>query len=134
MAIRSAVFAFSLVALVALIPYVKPLIKPLRPLTLITTADLQQRLQAGEIVVVIDVRSPEEFLGELGHIPGALNMPLEELQAQEWTIQAMAKDHPVALVCRTDRRSSEAAKQFIELGFSQVMVVKGGMVEWNEHH
>jgi rhodanese-related sulfurtransferase len=128
---RSAVFALCLGALVALILRFIP---PLPPsLTLITISDLQQRLQNGDAVFVIDVRSPEEFLGELGHIPGALNMPLEDLRAKALTINAIDRDRPVFLICRTDRRSSEAAQQFMDLGFSQVMVVKGGMVEWNEH-
>lgn len=131
MAMRSAVFALCLGALVALILRFIP---PLPPsLTLITISDLQQRLQNGDAVFVIDVRSPEEFLGELGHIPGALNMPLEDLRAKALTINAIDRDRPVFLICRTDRRSSEAAQQFMDLGFSQVMVVKGGMVEWNEH-
>jgi rhodanese-related sulfurtransferase len=40
------------------------------------------------------------------------------------------EDRPMVLVCKTDRRSSIAARQLLEAGASEVSVLKGGMQEW----
>jgi len=129
-AIQKGLLALSLLALVAFMPR---LIRHLHPLAIISTAELQRRLQAGEPVLVIDVRSQADFLAEPGHIPGALNIPLEALRPEEPTQLPVGKDHPMALVCRTDRRSSQAAKQLMRSGFTQVSVVKGGMTDWQRN-
>jgi 3-mercaptopyruvate sulfurtransferase SseA len=42
-------------------------------------ATLKQRLESAEEVALIDVRTPEEFRGPLGHITGARNIPIAEL-------------------------------------------------------
>jgi rhodanese-related sulfurtransferase len=44
--------------------------------------DLRRRLRRGELALVLDVREPDEFDGPLGHIPGALNVPLASLPAR----------------------------------------------------
>jgi rhodanese-related sulfurtransferase len=110
------------------------LVGHLRPLTMISTVELQHRLQSERPILVIDVRGPEDFSSEPGHIPGALNIPLEDWPSDGPPQLKVAKDHPVALVCRTDRRSSQAAKQLMRSGFTQVRVVKGGMTDWQHHH
>ena len=80
---------------------------------------------------MLDVRTSEDFIGEQGHISVAVNIPVEELQ------QRMAElgDHleqPVAIVCRTDKRSAKAALLLTEEGFADVHVVHGGMTKWIE--
>jgi len=75
------------------------------------------------------VSSADEFTGPNGHIPGALNIPLEELEAQLDAVVADLKGD-VITVCRTDRRSTSAARPLQDLGFAEVKVLKGGMVEW----
>ncbi|MBD2427489.1 VTT domain-containing protein [Phormidium sp. FACHB-1136] len=129
-AIQKGLLALSLLALVAFMPR---LVKHLRPLTMISTVELQRRLQAEDPIWVIDVRSQADFWGEPGHIPGALNIPLEALRPEDPTQLPMGKDHPLALVCRTDRRSSQAAQQLMRSGFTQVSVVKGGMTDWQRN-
>lgn len=57
----------------------------------------------GKDLVVIDVRSPDEFAQ--GHAPGARLLPVEELPAR---LAEVPTDKPVLFVCRTGRRASYA--------------------------
>jgi rhodanese-related sulfurtransferase len=77
-------------------------------------------------IAVIDVRGPHEFVGPLGHISHALNLPIGELPSRLMEINAL-KDKPVALVCRTDRRSAMAAALLRNSGFRDVQVLRGGI-------
>lgn len=94
------------------------------------TRSLAQALATSEPPVLVDVREPDEFVGPLGHIKGAINKPLNGLTSNPSQLAAY-KDKPVALVCRTDRRASAAAFALRASGFKQVIVVRGGMTKWN---
>ncbi|KAB2912474.1 MAG: sulfurtransferase [Hyphomicrobiaceae bacterium] len=92
--------------------------------------ELKRRLDAGEPVVIVDVRGPDEFTGELGHIRAARNLPLPELERRIGELMAF-QAVPLVLVCRTDRRSANAASVFRAAGFKHVAVLRQGMVRWN---
>jgi len=79
---------------------------------------------------LIDVRGPDEFGGELGHIEGAMNIPLDALPGR-LTELASFRNESLALVCRTQMRSAKAAGLLREAGFPRVSVLRGGMQEWN---
>jgi len=89
---------------------------------------LPAQMAADPAPLVIDVRGPDEFTGPLGHIAGALNVPLPELPARlpELTRPGRA----LVLVCKTDRRSSAAAEQLRAAGAADVSVLRGGMERW----
>lgn len=96
---------------------------------LIDADDLRQRL-GRHATQVLDVRSAAEFGGELGHLAGAVNIPLDELPARiddivEW------RTRPVTVVCLTDVRSSRAATALVDAGFTDVTVLRGGMRGWH---
>jgi glyoxylase-like metal-dependent hydrolase (beta-lactamase superfamily II)/rhodanese-related sulfurtransferase len=76
-------------------------------------------------VRVIDVREPEEFTGELGHLDAAELVPLASLEdrASDWD-----KQQPLLVVCRSGRRSLAAAENLLTLGFERVMNLRGGML------
>jgi SulP family sulfate permease len=81
--------------------------------------------KAGADAVVLDVREPAEF--RRGHLPGSRLMPLREvLQAA----QSIPKDAPLFLVCRSGRRSTRAMAWLLDLGFSRVCNLKGGILSW----
>jgi sulfur dioxygenase len=80
---------------------------------------------------VIDVRQPEEFYGQLGHIEGAELVPLAMVSAHA---ALWAKEEPVLVVCRTGGRATSAGELLLELGFKEVANLTGGMVAWNEAH
>ncbi len=81
-------------------------------------------------MAVIDVRGPDEFIGPLGHIASAMNVPVGELGDRLGEIDAL-KAQPVTLVCRTDKRSANAAAVLRDAGFRDVRVLRGGMERWN---
>jgi uncharacterized membrane protein YdjX (TVP38/TMEM64 family)/rhodanese-related sulfurtransferase len=129
-AVRYGLFTLGLLAVIAMLPR---LLRRMRgPLTWIDTGDLRRRLAGGEVVTVIDVRSPEEFVGPLGHIPSACNMPIAGFAGRLGEL-AGREQAPLVLVCRTERRSATAARILREAGFVQAAVLRGGMVQWNEH-
>ena len=79
---------------------------------------------------MLDVRSTNEYVGEHGHIAGSLNLPLEELETRLDTLRGLS-DKPIAIVCHTHRRSQKAARLLARQGFSDVHVVRGGMMAWH---
>ena len=126
--IQKALLALALLAAVAFLPR---LIGKLRRGAMIDIADLKQRLDAGEDVLVLDVRTVEEFVGEQGHIAIATHIPVEALGARLDEISEY-QERPVIIVCRSDRKSSKAARILSQNGFAEVHVARMGMAAWNE--
>jgi uncharacterized membrane protein YdjX (TVP38/TMEM64 family)/rhodanese-related sulfurtransferase len=81
-------------------------------------------------VVVLDVRGTDEFNGPLGHIMGALNIPVDELSRRIGELSAL-KGGRVVAVCKTDKRSASAAAVLREAGID-ADVLRGGMEAWNK--
>lgn len=98
----------------ALLTLAAPDAKPLPPPGLVDGATAQ-RLQARG-VTVLDVRTPQEF--EAGHVPGAINIPHDQLAAR--AAEVGAKDQPVLLYCQSGRRSQLAAAELARQGFSAI--------------
>jgi uncharacterized membrane protein YdjX (TVP38/TMEM64 family)/rhodanese-related sulfurtransferase len=130
-AIRYGLIGLALLAAVAFVPRLLRRFKSEENVRWIEAGELMSRLDGAKAIAVIDVRGPDEFAGPLGHIPEARNVPLGELprRVQElgWLTEA-----PIVLVCRTDRRSANAAALLDATGFRNVRVLRGGMVSWNE--
>jgi rhodanese-related sulfurtransferase len=93
--------------------------------------ELKHRLDRGEAVTVVDVRGRDEFVGPLGHIATARNVPVAELASRLPELAGLERG-PVVLVCRTDKRSATAARTLRAAGFTQVNVLRRGMEQWNE--
>ena len=89
----------------------------------------QAVLEEKEKLHIIDVRRPDEFTGELGHIPGAQLFTLE-IFPQEMV--RLPKDETIIFVCRSGGRSSQASAFALESGFKSVFNMKGGMLLWNQ--
>lgn len=128
--IQKGLLALGLLALVAFLPR---WIGRLRRGPSQTVEQLKQRLDNNEELLVLDVRSSEEFDGELGHIEGAVNIPVENL-AQRIDELDDYLEQSIVTVCRTDRRSAKAAQLLAQRGFADVHVIQGGMVDWNKHN
>jgi rhodanese-related sulfurtransferase len=94
-------------------------------------AEVREMLRSQAPPVIIDVRTPEEFNGELGHIAGARLLPIQILP-DSLTAIASYKDSTVVLVCRSGRRSAIAAEMLVKAGFKDVHNLKGGMISWNQ--
>lgn len=80
-------------------------------------------------VVIVDVRRPDEFTGELGHVPSAQLMVLDTLPER---VTELPKDKTVVFVCRSGGRSARATALALENGYTEVYNLRGGMLYWNE--
>ena len=89
--------------------------------------ETQRRINANGVVLV-DVREKFEFAG--GHLPGAVNIPLNSLPDHVGEL----KDAPaIVLVCATGNRSAIAADWLIQQGLEKVANVAGGTTAWVRH-
>ncbi len=82
-------------------------------------------------LLLLDVRQPEEYAGELGHVPGAVLVPLPELRARVGEIAA----HPgrtIITICRSGNRSARAAAILRDAGFVNVLNMTGGTLAWRD--
>ena len=90
-------------------------------------AALKARLDAGEDVYLLDVRNPDE-LEEHGMIPGAVNIPIDELEAR---VAEVPKDRPIVTYCMRGGRASRAAETLRKAGYDQP-IEYGGITAWKE--
>ncbi|MGH7045641.1 MAG: rhodanese-like domain-containing protein [Stellaceae bacterium] len=101
--------------------------------------ELERRVAAGDDFVLIDVRRPEEFTAPPGHLPGAINIPLGDLPSRTEELMAQcriarcrtASGRPIVLVCKSDRRSAQAAAALLAAGLQDVAVLRGGTDAWH---
>jgi phage shock protein E len=89
----------------------------------VSGAEARQLVQAGARLV--DVRTPAEFAA--GHIPGATNIPVQELGTRMHELEP--KDRAVVLYCRSGRRSGNAAGMLKGAGFANIRDL-GSMSRW----
>jgi sulfur dioxygenase len=78
-------------------------------------------------VQVLDVRERDEFTGPLGHIAGAILIPLGELAGRAGEL---SRDRPIVAVCRAGSRSAQALAILQQGGFTNVANLTGGMLRW----
>ena len=121
----------ALLAAVAFVPRLLRRFKGEETVRWIEVGELAPRLDVAKTIAIIDVRGADEFAGPLGHIPNARNLPLAELQHRVEELGSLTET-PIVLVCRTDKRSASAAALLEAAGFRDVVVLRGGMVRWNE--
>ena len=92
----------------------------------------KQMVDAGEYII-IDVRWPEIYVE--GHIPGAVNFPLEDIETGKQALQKLIQpEDKILAYCAgvTCSDSHTFAEHLIEMGFVHVAVYAGGFSEWQE--
>jgi rhodanese-related sulfurtransferase len=89
--------------------------------------DLIQKNKSNPDFVVLDVRTPDEFKD--GHIEGAINVDYES-GGFKTELRELDKKKTYFVYCRTGRRSGEAVKIMKDLGFNDIIRMKGDMVRW----
>jgi glyoxylase-like metal-dependent hydrolase (beta-lactamase superfamily II)/rhodanese-related sulfurtransferase len=80
-------------------------------------------------VQLLDVREPDEFVGPLGHIEGAVLIPLGTLPERAGEL---SKDRPVVAICRSGARSAQAINFLRQAGFTKLANLPGGMIRWRQ--
>ena len=89
------------------------------------SVDEALRLWQNKEAIIIDVRTPGEYRD--GHIPGVVNIPLDELEKR---IGEIPKDKKVVLICRTGSRRAQGTRLLRSKGFNNVYNSTGGMSTW----
>ena len=84
-----------------------------------------KRKQEG--VVVIDVRTPEEF--KAGHVPGAVNIDIGDKDFDK-KVEALDKDKTYVVHCQRGGRSARAAEK-MKSKVDKLFDFSGGMQAWN---
>jgi rhodanese-related sulfurtransferase len=99
--------------------------------------DLDEAIQAGQDVLLLDVREPDEY--DAMHIRNSLFVPRGVLEsACEWGFDdtvpelVQAREREVVVICRSGNRSAFAAKTMQDLGYQNVKSLKTGIRGWND--
>jgi rhodanese-related sulfurtransferase len=93
--------------------------------TLLSSEEMKE-LMLLDSVQLIDVRSLEAF--REGHLKGAQNLVYDEDFIEK--IQQLDKSKPVAVYCRTGRRSEKCSKILKNAGFEEIYQLKDGLSQW----
>lgn len=92
-------------------------------------AAVRRRLDAGDAMVLVDVREPDEYAR--GHLPGAVPMPRGVLERDvEEAFPDL--DAPLVLYCGGGYRSALAARSLGRMGYTDVRSMDGGWRAWTE--
>jgi len=93
----------------------------------LTSKELKAELDRGDNVVIVDVREPQEYTGPLGHIRGAMLIPLGQLARRSGEL---SRNRPVVAVCRSGARSAQAIVILQQAGLTDAANLSGGMLRW----
>ena len=94
----------------------------------LTSAQFEELIKDPE-VQVLDVRTPEEYTE--GHIPGSLNINVKDEHFSTLIDDSLTKGKPVAIYCRSGKRSRTAAEVLVKKGF-KVYNLDKGILNWME--
>jgi len=90
----------------------------------ISPAILHDLRRRGESFDLVDVRTPAEFAE--AHVDGALNIPLDRLDAKAIAAERAGRPGTLYVVCKSGGRSRQACEKLLAAGLSQVASVDGG--------
>lgn len=87
------------------------------------------RLLDNKQVTWIDVRNPDEYVGELSHITTASLLPMDQVPNQ---LEQIPKEGIKIFVCRSGMRSAKTCMYLQALGYTDCYNLHGGMILWNQ--
>lgn len=97
-----------------------------KPNAFMEAQELREKRLIGERVVIVDVRSAEEFAA--GHVDGAIHMPADQLAARS---SELPRDATIVTVCNHGgSRSCKAAEELRGLGHNRALPLRGGTSGW----
>ena len=91
----------------------------------IPMAKAKENIDNDPSIIIIDVRTPEEY--KSGHIPKAINLPLDKIDKIKSTVKDM--DAVIYVYCHSGARSSQACNYFSKIGYTNVTNI-GGVGSW----
>ena len=92
----------------------------------ISAEDAKARMDSGDTIVILDVRTQEEY--DAGHIAGALLLPNETILDTQPT-ELPDLNAEILVYCRSGNRSAQAANKLIAIGYTNVFDF-GGIIDW----
>lgn len=98
----------------------------------ITREDLKQKLDSGEEFTLVNVLSSEQF--EQEHIPGSINIPLD--QVEDEFPSRFDRDDDIVVYCASPecQASPKAAEKLDSMGFTNVKDYEAGLSDWKERY
>ena len=102
--------------------------RDIRTLSQITAPELAHRREVRPNMIVLDVRSDEEWRDE--HIPKAVHLYAGKIA--QGADPNLPKDADIAIICGSGYRSSFVASLLLERGYRHLINVDGGMDDWNK--
>lgn len=93
----------------------------------LTVHDWKAELEATPDAFLLDVRTVEEF--QQAHIEGATLVPVDELLDRTSELPS-DKDAPIFVYCRSGNRSGTASGYLVDLGYTHVVNLAGGINDW----
>lgn len=94
-----------------------------------TVDNAAQLLSRDATVVLLDVRTVDEWNSSTGHLRNAILIPFQDLQRHINKLDAF-RDRLIIVYCRSGNRSGRAARLLSDSGFNAVNLV-GGIRQWN---
>jgi rhodanese-related sulfurtransferase len=91
----------------------------------LTPAELQRRIDAGEDLVLLDVREPAELA--ICRIEGSVAIPMSELSVRHVELDP---DRPTVCICHHGIRSASVAAALAHMEFAEVYNLSGGVERW----
>ncbi|MFY3790255.1 rhodanese-like domain-containing protein [Ureibacillus sp. MALMAid1270] len=91
----------------------------------VDTKTLTKMIDSKKNMVIVDLREPELFA--TSRVPGAINIPFDEIQSR---YTELPKDKDVIFVCHTGRMGTESGNLLLENGYKNVFNLEGGIAEW----
>lgn len=92
----------------------------------LTPEQYATRYSEGSEHVLVDVRTPDEFAS--GHIPGAINIPVDSLEAE---LDQLPSDQEIVVYCQSGNRSAQASRILAGAGFNVSDL--GGIIAWRSN-
>ncbi len=104
--------------------------QPRPPVNEITAEDVKKIIDQNEDVLLLDVRTHQEYSGEMGHIQNSMLIPLQMLWHHSEDLEKY-KNKQIIIYCRSGQRSAEACRILDQQGFKTKNML-GGMIRWNQ--
>jgi len=98
-------------------------------ISVISAEEAKTAMAAEGELVLVDVRTPEEFAE--GYIEGAKNINFHDADFEAQMLQ-FDKEKPLYIYCRSGARSSKAAEQLQGMGFKEIYDIDGGILNWED--
>lgn len=98
-------------------------------ISVISAEEAKTAMAAEEELILVDIRTSEEFAE--GYIEGAKNINFHDPEFEAQMLQ-FDKEKPLYIYCRSGARSSKAAEQLQGMGFKEIYDIEGGILNWED--